>query len=52
MINIYFVSILKYRISASVDNIYLFLETLAELFEADLPVIVHIKLQHPLIYLM
>ena len=50
--NLFLLAILKYRISASIDDVNLWLQALAELFVANLSVVVLIKLQHPLIDLM
>ena len=43
---------MKYRISASVDDFNLRLKALAELLVAHLPVVILVKLQHPLIDLI
>ena len=43
---------MKYRISASVDDFNLRLKALAELLVTDLPVVILVKLQHPLIDLI
>ena len=52
MYNLFLLASLKYRISASVDDFNLRLKALAELLVAHLPVVILIKLQHPLIDLI
>ena len=52
MYNLFLLASLKYRISASVDDFNLRLKALAELLVAHLPVVILVKLQHPLIDLI
>ena len=52
MYNLFLLASLKYRISASVDDFNLRLKALAELLVTDLPIVILVKLQHPLIDLI